>query len=248
VLELPAQRPERPPLLLLHEGLGSVAQWQRFPQLVAAATGCRSVVYSRRGFGRSSTRLQPYTPRFMHEEALEELPQIRAALGLENPVLIGHSTGASMALIHAGAGRWPVAGVVAMAPIAFVEESNLRSIRATRDQYDRSGLRQRLARYHDDDDAVFTGWTGIWLDPQFRTWNLEADLAGIGCPVLAIRGEQDQYVTGAQIERIAQRAVGAPRVDRLSLADCGHAPHRDRPEAVIEAIRAFVERLPARAA
>ncbi len=245
-VDFAARRADRPPLLFLHEGLGSVQQWRDFPERVAAVTGCRSVVYSRLGFGRSSPRRQPYTPRFMHEEALEVVPRVRDLLGLSNPALIGHSTGASMALIHAGAGRWPVAGVVAMAPIAFIEESNLASICKARDLYRNSEFKSRLARYHDDVDSVFWGWNDTWLDPAFRHWSLEADLPAIACPILAIRGEHDEYVTPAQVDRIVQQALRAGPIEHLELAHCGHAPHRDQPEAVIEAIDRFVDRLAAR--
>src|SRR5258706_11507799 len=161
VADIAARKPGRPALLFLHEGLGSLSMWRDFPECVAARSGCRTVVYSRAGFGRSSPRVDPYTSTFMHEEALEILPALRERLAIENPVLIGHSTGASMALIHAASERVP--GVVAMAPFAFVEQSNLESIRAARERY--AHIRDRLARHHDDVDGVFHGWNDLWLDP-----------------------------------------------------------------------------------
>ena len=237
-----ASRGRKPPLLFLHEGLGSVSLWRDFPARVAHATGCRTVVYSRFGFGRSSPRAKGYTPRFMHEEALEILPALRASLEIRHPVLVGHSTGASMALIHAGAGRWDVAGVVAMAPLTFVEKSNLDSIRAAKGIY-LTGMREKLARHHDDVDSVFHGWNDIWLDPQFHSWNIADDMAGIRCPILAMLGEDDEYSTDAQIDLLARRATAAASFDFLRLAGCGHAPHRDQPEVVIKAIADFVDRL-----
>ena len=244
IVDLPAQRADRPPLVFLHEGLGSVAMWRDFPARVAHATGARVVVYSRIGFGRSSPREQPYTPRFMHDEALVVLPALRAGLGLGRPVLVGHSNGASMSLIHAG--HFETGGVIAMAPFACVEEANLRTIRAARELWRDTDLRAKLARYHDDVDSVFWGWNDIWLSPAFRSWSIEADLAGIRCPVLAILGDGDRYSTPAQVAAIERHAVRAARFESLILADCGHSPHRDQPAVVIEAIVRFVDQLDAR--
>ena len=239
-LDIPARNPGRPELLFLHEGLGCVSLWRDFPVRVASSTGCRAVVYSRRGFGRSSPRKDRYTPRFVHDEALETLPALRAGLGIARPVLIGHSTGASMALLHAASGRWPVAGVVAMAPLTFVEESNLESIRNAGALFATTDLREKLARHHDDADAVFRGWHDIWLDPRFRSWNLARDLAGIRCALLAILGANDEYSTPTQVDLIEKSAARAARFERLELAECGHAPHRDQPRAVLEAVTRFV--------
>lgn len=242
-IDIAAHQVNRPPLIFLHEGLGSVALWRDFPFKIAAATGCRTVVYSRYGFGRSSPRKAPYTPRFMHEEALEILPALRSALAIERPVLIGHSTGSSMSLIHAGDRRSEVAGLVVMAPLTFVEEFNLDSIRAAKTLYETTPMRERLARYHDDVDGVFWGWRDIWLHPDFRNWSIERDLAGIRCPILALLGEDDEYSTPAQVELIERCAVGAASFDFLNLADCGHAPHRDQPAIVTEAILRFIDDL-----
>ena len=242
-IDIPAHQVHRPPLVFLHEGLGSVAMWRDFPARVASATGCRTVVYSRFGFGRSSRRTAPYTPRFMHEEALRILPALRAALGIARPVLVGHSTGASMALIHAGVDGSDVAGLVVMAPLAFVEEFNLDSIRRARSLYETTDMRDKLARYHDDVDGVFRGWNDIWLHPEFRSWSIEADMAGIRCPILAILGEDDEYSTQAQIAAVERAATRAASIDFLHLADCRHAPHRDQGPVVVEAIVGFVDGL-----
>lgn len=241
VLDLPATRPGRPELLLLHEGLGSVSMWRDFPHALAEATGCRTIAYSRQGFGRSGPRTSPWTPRFVHEEALEVIPRLRAALGIRNPVLLGHSTGASMALVHAGAGRWPVAGVVAMAPLTDVEDSNVEAILAARRAYETTGWREKLARHHDDVDVVFYGWNDTWTRPDFRDWNLRGDLAGIRAPVLAILGRGDEYATAAQVELIRRVAVQARSFEFLHLDDCGHAPHRDQPRAVLGAVVRLLE-------
>jgi pimeloyl-ACP methyl ester carboxylesterase len=243
-VDIAAHQVHRPPLVFLHEGLGSVAMWRDFPAKVAAATGCRTVVYSRYGFGRSSPRRELYTPRFMHEEALEILPALRTALVIDDPVLIGHSTGGSMALIHAGDQSWDVAGLVVMAPLTFVEESNLEGIRTAKTLYQTTDMREKLSRYHDDVDGVFWGWNDIWLHPDFKSWSIADDLAGIRCPILAILGDDDEYSTPAQIAVIERNAVNAASFDFLKLADCRHSPHRDQPAIVLEAISRFIDELP----
>jgi pimeloyl-ACP methyl ester carboxylesterase len=242
-LDVAARNANRPELLFLHEGLGSVSLWRDFPQRLAERTGCRAIAYSRAGFGRSSPRTSPYSTGFMHQEAFHVLPALREKLGIARPVLVGHSTGASMALIHAGfdPSAFPVAGVVAMAPFAYVEESNLDAIRAARDRY--GALRERLARHHDDVDGVFHGWNDVWLDPAFRDWNIDDDLERLRCPVLAILGDKDEYCTPSQLGRIADRAARAERLEIARLPASGHSPQRDEPEVVIELIDRFIETL-----
>lgn len=243
VLDLPATRADRAPILLLHEGLGSVSMWRGFPQRLAEATGSRVVAYSRHGFGRSSPRIRPWTPRFVHEEALEVVPALRERLELGQPLLLGHSTGASMALVHAGADRWPVAAVVAMAPLTDVQQSNVESITRARTLYETTDWRDKLGRHHDDVDAVFYGWNDTWLKPEFRAWNLRADLRSIRAPILAILGKEDEYATPDQVEAIREEARAAASFDFLHLDRCGHAPHRDRPEEVVHAVKQLLGRL-----
>ena len=240
VLDLPGTSPE---ILLLHEGLGSVSMWRDFPRELNRALGSRVVAYSRRGFGRSEPRTAPYGLRFMHEEALETLPALRRQLGIANPVLLGHSTGASMALIHAGANRWPVAAVVAMAPIAFIEESNLGSIERARELWRTSDWRSKLARHHDDVDMAWSSWNDTWLDPRFRAWTIEEDVKALRVPILAILGEDDEYSTPAQVEYVRRLAIHVPTFASLLLEECGHAPHRDQPAAVVAAVGKLVAAL-----
>lgn len=243
VLDLPAAATGRPELLLMHEGLGSVSMWRDFPHRLARATGRRVVAYSRRGFGRSEPRAGPYDVRFMHDEALETLPALRSALAIADPVLVGHSTGASMSLIHAGANRWPVAGVVAMAPITFIEESNIGSIEEARRTWNTTDWRSRLARHHDDVDMAWSAWNDTWLDPRFRAWTIEEDVRQLRVPILAILGSGDPYSTPAQVEYVRRLATQVPSFESLLLEDCGHAPHRDQPEAVLRAVGRFLEAL-----
>jgi pimeloyl-ACP methyl ester carboxylesterase len=233
--------PDRPEIVFLHEGLGSTALWKAFPDDVSEATGCATLVFSRYGYGKSDRLAAPRTVDYMHREALDTLPDLFAKLGVRNPVLVGHSDGASIALIHAGAGRWPVRAVVAMAPHVFVEDITVRSIAQAKVTFETSDLAQKLGRYHDDPVSTFRGWNDIWLHPDFRAWNIESYLPGIACPVLLIQGADDQYGTLAQIDAIATQVRG--RVERVVLPDCGHSPHVDRKEATLEAIVRFVTRV-----
>jgi pimeloyl-ACP methyl ester carboxylesterase len=227
-----------PTLVFLHEGLGSVALWKDFPARVAEATSCPVLVYSRAGYGRSSPAVLPRAPDYMHVEALTVLPALLDRLGIADPVLVGHSDGASIALLHAGSGSRPVRALVALAPHVFVEDMSIASIDEVRRQYETTDLREKLARRHADPDAAFRGWNDIWLAPAFRSWNIEACLPGVRCPLLLIQGRDDEYGSAAQLDAI-ERQVGG-KVARIELADCRHSPHRDQPEATLAAIADFV--------
>ncbi len=229
-----------PPIVFLHEGLGSVSLWRDFPRRIADATGCEAVVYSRCGYGLSDPVKQPRAVRYMHDEALQALPELLDALAIERPILLGHSDGGSIALVHAGGSGRAVAGVVALAPHVMVEDLAVASIAQAKVAYETGALRARLAKHHGDVDSAFRGWNDIWLHPDFRHWNIEEYLALVTCPILAIQGWQDEYGTMEQIDRIAR--LGRD-VDTLALTDCGHAAHRDQPEAVTAAVVAFVDRL-----
>jgi len=227
-----------PTLVCLHEGLGSVALWKDFPARVAAATGCPALVYSRAGYGRSSPAALPRAPDYMHVEALTVLPALLDRLEIADPILVGHSDGASIALLHAGSGRRPVRALVALAPHVFVEDMSIASIDEVRRQYETTDLREKLARRHADPDAAFRGWNDIWLEPAFRRWNIEGCLPGVRCPLLLIQGRDDEYGSAAQLDAIERQVSGT--VARLELADCRHSPHRDQPEATLAAIADFV--------
>lgn len=228
---------DRPSLVFLHEGLGSVSQWRDFPERIVEQTGLPAIVYARYGHGQSEVLQQPHGVDFMHREALESLPELLLQLGIERPILIGHSDGASIALIHAGSGH-PLRGLVAMAPHVFVEDISIEGIVAAKQAFESSDLPQRLARHHRDPVKTFYGWNDVWLAPAFRNWNIEAFLPAIQCPLLAIQGYGDEYGTMAQVDAIARQAGAA--VDVLKLDQCGHSPQRDRPEKVVQAIARFV--------
>lgn len=227
-----------PLVVFLHEGLGSVSMWRDFPQALCAAAGCRGLVYSRPGYGRSTPREpdERWLNDFMHRQAFEVLPALLRALDVtEPPWLLGHSDGGSIALLHAA--RHAVAGTIVLAPHILVEDLSITSIEGARAAYETTDLRQRLGRHHDDPDSAFWGWNGIWLDPAFRAWNIEDEIAGIQGPLLAMQGQDDEYGTLEQIRGIARRV---PQTQLLEIPACGHSPHRDQPQAVIDTATAFI--------
>jgi pimeloyl-ACP methyl ester carboxylesterase len=228
----------RPVLVFLHEGLGSIRQWRDFPAKVAEATGCRALVYDRYGYGDSDVLEKKRDIQFMHHEALRSLPEMLRNLKIENPILVGHSDGASIALIHAGAG-FKVKAVAAMAPHVFIEPICLDSISKISGSFVKSGLEDRLAKYHRDARKTFYGWADVWLDPGFVSWDIRDDyLPKIECPVLAIQGENDDYGTMAQLDEIARRVK---RSELLKLSACGHSPFRDQPERTLDAVSSFIK-------
>jgi pimeloyl-ACP methyl ester carboxylesterase len=233
--ELPGTSDERP-LVLLHEGLGSVSAWRDFPDALQRATSRRVVAFSRLGHGRSDPPPAPRTPTFFHEEALVVLPEVLRRLDVDEPVLVGHSDGASIGLIHASVS--PVRGLVLMAPHVVVEDVTLQAIRETRERFETTDLRERMARHHDDPDVAFHNWCDVWLDPALRSWTLEPDAERVTCPVLLIQGTDDPYGTVDQLDRIEARVRGPAR--RLVVPG-GHSPHRDAREPVLREITAFVE-------
>ena len=240
VLRIRGGHADAPELVLLHEGLGSVSHWKDFPARVAEATGCPVTVYSRYGSGSSSLLAEPRGVRYMHDEALEFLPKLLAKLEIENPILVGHSDGGSIAIIYAGS-HDRIRGLVLLAPHVFVEDLSVASIAEAKVMFETKNLRERLARYHQDAELTFWGWNDIWLHPEFRKWNIEEYLSRITCPTLVIQGLEDQYGTMAQVEAI-RRQIGGP-VEVLALEDCRHSPQRDQTEKVLGAITKFVNGL-----
>lgn len=234
---------DAPWLVILHEGLGSVAMWRDFPEKLCTACGVRGLVYSRVGYGQSTPRAASdhWAPDFMHREARDVLPPLLDALGAPPRYsVLGHSDGASIGLIHAASFPDRVHKLAVLAPHIMVEDVSVKSIRAARAAYVEGDLRARLARYHADVDSAFFGWNDIWLAPGFRDWSLRDLLPAIRCPVLAVMGLQDQYGTMAQIDGIAH-ALPAGQCRLLKLDRCGHSAHRDQPETVIAAIRDFLD-------
>jgi len=235
-------RRTQPLMIFLHEGLGSLAMWKDFPQQLCDALGCRGLVYSRPGYGRSTPRAaeEAWAIDFMHRQAHEVLPALLQAMGInpaqDPPWLFGHSDGGSIALLYAARFSASVAGAVVLAPHIMVEDKAVASIALARQAYQDTDLRQRLARYHDDPDSAFWGWNRIWLHPPFKQWSIAQEIGTITCPLLAVQGLDDEYGTMEQIHGIARRV---PQTELLELADCGHSPHRDQGAALIEAVACF---------
>ena len=230
---------DAPVMVFLHEGLGSVAMWRDFPARLCDAAGLRGLVYSRPGYGKSTPRPpdEHWLPDFMHRQARDVLPALLRELDVERPWLFGHSDGGSIALLHAAAFPDALRGAIVLAPHILVEDVSISSIEKAREVYLATDLKQKLGRYHDDADSAFWGWNDIWLSPAFRDWSIEEEIRSICCPLLAIQGVADEYGTLEQIRGIARRV---PQARLLELPDCGHSPHKDQPEKVIEAVREFV--------
>lgn len=227
-----------PTIVMLHEGLGSIALWKDFPQRLAERTGCGVLVYSRYGHGNSDRLLEKRSVHFMHYEGQVVLPELLGEFGIERPILLGHSDGGSIALIYAGTFPDSPRALILEAPHVFVEDLSVKSIAAAKVSFQTSDFREKLAKYHAHVDETFWGWNDIWLDPDFRAWNVEEYLGSIRCPVLCIQGEQDEYGTPAQVEVIGSRV---PDTEIVMLADCKHSPHRDQREKTLEAVERFVK-------
>ena len=232
-----------PTLIFLHEGLGCVALWRDFPGRLARAVGCGALIYSRLGYGASDACRLPRPIDFMHHEGLAVLPRMLLSRGIRNYILVGHSDGGSIALIHAGGEPAPgLLGVITLAAHVFCEEITRHAIERTGRRYREGDLKERLAAYHGENtDCAFRGWHDVWLHPDFRRWTIEGDLARITVPVLAIQGVDDPYGTAAQVESIRQRCGG--EADVRMLPACGHAPHLEKPDAVQAAAGRFIRRL-----
>jgi pimeloyl-ACP methyl ester carboxylesterase len=227
------------PIVLLHEGLGSVGLWRDFPERLRERTGRDVIAFSRFGHGWSEPPPQPRTPAFFHEEALHVLPSVLEQVLADRPVLVGHSDGASIALIHAA--HHDVSAVALLAPHVFVEPMTVTAIEEARERFADGDLRDRMARHHADVDAAFWGWCGVWLDPAFRDWTLDAEAARLTAPALLVQGVDDPYGSLAQLDRIVAQAPGTP--ERVHTRD-GHSPHLDDPEATLDAIAALAARVP----
>ena len=236
------------PIVFLHEGLGSVAMWRSrsgdWPAQVCAATGRAGVVYSRLGYGQSqdiadvrgANRLPP---TYMHHEAWQVLPELLQALHIEAPVLLGHSDGGTIALLHAA--RHALSACIVMAPHVMVEQVSINAIEAVREAYVHGDLRSKLARFHAHVDTAFWQWNDVWLSPEFRSFDIRTECTQIACDVLALQGQDDAYGTLAQINTIVPSAAN---IMRQVLPHCGHSPHRDQPEAVLQQVVSFLQDKP----
>lgn len=240
----PAPAPDQPVLVFLHEGLGCTALWKDFPDRLCAATGCAGLVYSRAGYGGSSPVDLPRPINYMQGEARDFLPLVLDHFNIERAILIGHSDGASIALVHAGISlnKDRVKAVIVEAPHVFCEDLSVTGIEAAREAYETGDLRRRLEKYHGGNvDVAFRGWNDAWLNPEFQHWNIEEYLPGIEMPVFALQGRDDAYGTVAQLASIEAKTKGPYR--QLILDDCGHAPHMEQTEIVLDAMTDYINLL-----
>ena len=236
-------RPQAAPtIVMLHEGLGSVALWGDFPDKIAAATGAGVFVYSRAGYGKSSGGKLPRTVSFMHEEACDVLPRLLDAIGFRRGILLGHSDGASIAAIYAGSVQdHRVRGLVLIAPHFFTEDMGIAEIARANAAFASGELREKIKRWHADVDCAFRSWSEPWLHPDFRNWDITEALGYIRVPILIMQGEHDQYGTLRQIEA-AQEECFCP-VEVAVLPGIRHAPHREAPEQTLKITVDFINRL-----
>ncbi len=229
-----------PTLVLLHEGLGSVAMWGDFPDALNESTGLPVFAYSRHGYGGSDPLTEGFGVDYMHREALTILPAVLKQAEIAKPILFGHSDGASIALIYAGSSSDPrPLKLVLEAPHVFVEDISVSGIEVARTGYENGRLRSALERYHGaNTDSIFWAWNRIWLNPAFRSWNIEPCLSSISVPVQVIQGRDDEYGTLAQVDAITEQCVEP--VEKVLLEDCGHSPHRAQRNSVLENVTRFV--------
>ncbi len=234
-----AKTDNRPVLVFLHEGLGSIGQWRDFPERICIATDCPALVYDRWGYGGSNPLTEPRRPDYLHDEALLSLPEVLKQCAIDKPIFIGHSDGGSIAIIYGGTYPQKVAGIITEAAHVFVEDVTVEGIKRAVKVYESTDLKSRLAKFHGSNtELMFRGWADIWLSPEFRDWNIENYLPNIICPLIAIQGKDDEYGTPAQVEAIVGKVAG--HVRRLMIDNCGHIPHVQAMEQVFAKMVNFI--------
>lgn len=227
-------------LVLLHEGLGSISMWGDFPTRLSEAVGLPVFAYSRQGYGASDSLSENFGVDYMHHQAFDVLPMMLNGAEIKRPILLGHSDGASIALLYvSGVRTHRCSAIIVEAPHVFVEDRSIAGIEGARTAYCEGRLKMALEKYHGaNTDRVFWAWNDIWLDPAFRSWNIEHHLSSVAVPVQVIQGYDDEYGTLAQVEAIANQCAGP--VEKVLLADCGHSPHRTQTNVVIDSVKRFV--------
>ena len=233
---------ELAPIVLIHESLGSVAQWRNFPELLAEQTKRQVIAYDRLGFGQSSALNQPLDLDFVIDEAQTTFSALIQAINIQKFVVAGHSVGGGMAV--AVAEKFPLhcLAVITMSAQSQVEQITLDGIREAKQLFAEPKMLAKLAKYHGDKAQwVLDAWTETWLDPKFATWNLDAYLARIQSPILVIHGEHDQYATLAQPRRFIHLALVEKQMEILP--NCGHFPHQEQTQQVLVAIEKFLQQM-----
>lgn len=234
------KRPAAPTIVMLHEGLGALSLWRDLPRKLSNLINCSVFVYSRHGYGQSDFINSEFDANYMHKEALYILPQILRHFDISNPILYGHSDGASIALIHASSADTEITGLIMEAPHVFVEEISLVGLKAAKKAFEQGGLKASLAKHHREPEMIFRCWNNIWLNPEFITWDIVSCLSNIQCPALLIQGEMDTYGTLSQLDTIEKHVSGS--CEKKILSNIGHSPHRENPELVLRSIQQFISK------
>ena len=234
------KRPVAPTIVMLHEGLGALSLWRDFPRKLSNLINCSVFVYSRHGYGQSDFINDEFDTQYMHREALHILPQILNHFEISNPILYGHSDGASIALIHTSSADTQIVGLILEAPQVVVEEISLDGLNGAKKAFEQGGLKASLAKHHQKPEMIFRCWNNIWLSPEFLTWNIVPCLSNIQCPTLLIQGEEDAYGTLSQLDTIEKNISG--RCEKKIMPAIGHSPHRENPELVLRSIQQFISK------
>ena len=234
------KRPTAPTIVMLHEGLGALSLWRDLPRKLSNLINCSVFVYSRHGYGQSDFINSKFNAKYMHKEALNILPKILNHFDISNPILYGHSDGASIALIHASSADTGIMGLILEAPHVFVEEISLDGLKGAKKAFEHGGLKAGLAKHHREPEMIFRCWTNIWLSPEFLTWNIVSCLSNIQCPALLIQGETDAYGTLSQLDTIEKNVSGICK--KKILPNTGHSPHRENPKLVLRSIQQFISK------
>ena len=234
------KRPAAPTIVMLHEGLGALSLWLDLPRKLSNLVNCSVFVYSRHGYGQSDFINSKFNAKYMHKEALNILPKILNHFDISNPILYGHSDGASIALIHASSADTGIMGLILEAPHVFVEEISLNGLKDAKKAFEQGGLKAGLAKHHREPEMIFRCWNNIWLSPEFLTWNIVSCLSNIQCPALLIQGETDAYGTLSQLDTIEKNVSGICK--KKILPNTGHSPHRENPKLVLRSIQQFISK------
>ena len=234
------KRPTAPTIVMLHEGLGALSLWRDLPRKLSNLINCSVFVYSRHGYGQSDFINSKFNVEYMHKEALNILPKILSHFDISNPILYGHSDGASIALIHASSADTGIMGLILEAPHVFVEEISLNGLKDAKKAFEQGGLKAGLAKHHREPEMIFRCWNNIWLSPEFLTWNIVSFLSNIQCPALLIQGETDAYGTLSQLDTIEKNVSGI--CEKKILPNIGHSPHRENPKLVLRSIQQFISK------
>jgi pimeloyl-ACP methyl ester carboxylesterase len=226
------------PIVLFPASLGAVELWRTFPAKLRESTGRTVIAYNRLGFGRSDPRHDELTPAFIQQESEVDFPAVRAQLGFDGFIAMGHSVGGAMA-IHCAAAFPACRALITESAQSFAEDRTLSGIRAAELQFRDPLQFERLARYHGPNARwVLNAWTQTWLSPDFRSWSLAQVLPRVRCPALVIHGDDDEYGSVRHPQQIAGSVSGPAELHVL--AQCGHVPHREKEQQVLDLITAFV--------